>query len=204
MNLIFAALSSNKTCALATSECKISLCRMTHMSWTHLWMIFSSTINVEWSVCSSCLVPFVRQIWAAVGTESSKIYRTEHNHLSHLDTEHMVYLINTCLPHKMPLTNLSWLWFLSKQWAHPTQFILFTFKGEKKITQILLLPVLTYKGKQAAERVGANVNSSTRNRTRRVNLFEPCQHIIGVPGGGGGDNWGIWNKISTSLGGVWK
>lgn len=38
--LIFAALSSNKTCALATSECKISLCRMTHMSWTYLWMIF--------------------------------------------------------------------------------------------------------------------------------------------------------------------
>lgn len=48
------------------------------------------------------------------------------------------------------------------------------------------------------------MNSSTRNRTRRVNLFEPCQHIIDVPGGGGGDNWSIWKKISTSLGDVWK
>lgn len=46
--------------------------------------------------------------------------------------------------------------------------------------------------------------AAPENRTRRVNLFEPCQHIIDVPGGGDSDNWSILNKISTSLGGVWK
>lgn len=166
-------------------------------------------MDVRWSVCISCLVPFVRQIWMAVGMESSKIHRTEHNHLFHLDTEHMVYLINTCLPHKLPLTNLSWLWFYLNN----------EFTKAETLTQLSLCGALskmkhththTHKSyyclsrptnEKRLQRAGANVkSSSTRNKTRRVSLPEPCQHITEAPGG----NWSIWNKISPGLGGVWK
>lgn len=170
---------------------------------------FFGAVDMRWSVCISCLVPFVRQIWAAVGMESSKIHRTEHSHLSHLDTEHMVYLISTCLPHKMSLTNLSWLWFyLNNEFTKAemlTQFSYALHFQRWKKTLYLIIACLNPQRteKRRLRREGANVNSSTRNRTRRASLLEPCQHITEASGVGGGEgNCSIWNKISPRLEGI--